>query len=87
MYLADSFLPRRHPIPQGIYLLSTLIQLRTSFPPLPPARPDTEPDEGLLNLFATLPEFQFFGSLFDGSFLLAAGASAAVRWFGDRVNV
>ncbi|EJF60185.1 hypothetical protein DICSQDRAFT_155930 [Dichomitus squalens LYAD-421 SS1] len=69
----------------GIYLLSTLIQLRTSFPP-PPVRPDTEPDEGLLNLFATLPEFQFFGSLFDGAFLLAAGGSAAVRWFGDRVN-
>ena len=66
---------------KGIYLLTTLVQLRTSFPP-PPARADGAP----ANLFATLPEFQFFGSLFDGSFLLAAGASAAVRWFGDRVN-
>ncbi|KAI0742936.1 Abscisic acid G-protein coupled receptor-domain-containing protein [Daedaleopsis nitida] len=68
----------------GIYLLSTLIQLRTSFPP-PPARPDTEPDVGIVNLFSTLPEYQFFGSLFDGAFLLAAGSSAAVRWFGDRM--
>ncbi|OBZ74302.1 Golgi pH regulator [Grifola frondosa] len=51
----------------GIYLLSTLIQLRTSFPP-PPSRPDTNPDAGIVNLFSTLPEYQLFGSLFDGSF-------------------
>ncbi|RPD63395.1 hypothetical protein L227DRAFT_497439 [Lentinus tigrinus ALCF2SS1-6] len=69
----------------GIYLLSTLIQLRTSFPP-PPTHPGTEPDVGIVNLFSTLPEYQFFGSLFDGAFLLAAGASAVVRWFGDRVT-
>ncbi|TFK90899.1 hypothetical protein K466DRAFT_596556 [Polyporus arcularius HHB13444] len=69
----------------GIYLLSTLIQLRTSFPP-PPTHPDTDPDAGIVNLFSTLPEYQFFGSLFDGAFLLAAGVSAAVRWFGDRVT-
>ncbi|PIL25812.1 transporter [Ganoderma sinense ZZ0214-1] len=77
----------------GIYLLSTLIQLRTSFPPPPPG---TEPDVGAdgatttptttTNLFTTLPEYQFFGALFDGAFLLAAGASAAVRWFGDRMS-
>ena len=73
-----------HPT-QGIYLLSTLIQLRTSFPP-PPERPDTEPDPSAINLFSTLPEYQFFGALFDGAFLLAAGVSAAVRWFGDRVT-
>ncbi|GBE86872.1 hypothetical protein SCP_1001140 [Sparassis crispa] len=69
----------------GIYLLSTLIQLRTSFPP-PPARPDTEVDQGTVNLFSTLPEYQLFGSLFDGSFLLAAGVSGVGRWFGDRIN-
>ncbi|KAI0651100.1 Abscisic acid G-protein coupled receptor-domain-containing protein [Trametes meyenii] len=69
----------------GIYLLSTLIQLRTSFPP-PPVRPDVDPDDGAVNLFSTLPEYQFFGSLFDGSFLLAAAVSAAVRWLGDRVT-
>ncbi|KAM5533491.1 hypothetical protein V8D89_012828 [Ganoderma adspersum] len=73
----------------GIYLLSTLIQLRTSFPPPPPG---TEPDPAdggattTTNLFTTLPEYQFFGALFDGAFLLAAGASAAVRWFGDRMS-
>ena len=84
--------------PQGIYLLSTLIQLRTSFPPPPssPAHQTPDPDSGMnpgagtdtsvVNLFSTLPEYQFFGALFDGAFLLAAGASAAVRWFGDRVT-
>ena len=81
--------------PQGIYLLSTLIQLRTSFPP-PPAHSSSAPgpdtgvkpdlDTSVVNLFSTLPEYQFFGALFDGAFLLAAGASAAVRWFGDRVT-
>ncbi|OJT11296.1 Golgi pH regulator [Trametes pubescens] len=69
----------------GIYLLSTLIQLRTAFPP-PPAHPDLDPDVGIVNLFSTLPEWQFFGSLFDGAFLLAAAVSAAVRWLGDRVT-
>ncbi|RPD73723.1 hypothetical protein L226DRAFT_96127 [Lentinus tigrinus ALCF2SS1-7] len=68
---------------QGIYLLSTLIQLRTSFPP-PPPHPATEPDVGIVNLFSTLPGYRFFGSLFDGVFLLAAGVSAVVRWFGER---
>ena len=66
---------------QGIYLLSTLVQLRTSFPP-PPPRPDATLD----NLFSTLPEYQLFGSLFDGSFLLAAGVVAVVRWFGDKMR-
>ncbi|KAI0944771.1 hypothetical protein AcW1_002401 [Taiwanofungus camphoratus] len=69
----------------GIYLLSTLVQLRTSFPP-PPTRPDMDVDVGIVNLFSTLPEYQLFGSLFDGSFLLAAGLSVAVRWFGDKIN-
>lgn len=69
----------------GIYLLSTLVQLRTSFPP-PPVRPDTGANEDSVNLFSTLPEYQLFGALFDGSFLIAAGASALVRWFSDRIN-
>ncbi|KAH9929419.1 Abscisic acid G-protein coupled receptor-domain-containing protein [Fomitopsis serialis] len=69
----------------GIYLLSTLVQLRTSFPP-PPLRPDVTPDVGLVNLFSTLPEYQLFGSLFDGSFLVAAAGGAVVRWFGDRIR-
>ena len=70
---------------QGIYLLSTLVQLRTSFPP-PPAHPDTDPDTGTVNLFATLPEYQLVGALFDGAFLLAAALSALGRWFGDRIG-
>ena len=72
---------------QGIYLLSTLIQLRTSFPP-PRTAPDTTPAAGTgagANLFATLPEYQFFGALFDGAFLLAAGVAAGARWFGERM--
>ncbi|TCD62664.1 hypothetical protein EIP91_006586 [Steccherinum ochraceum] len=69
----------------GIYLLSTLIQLRTSFPP-PPVRPDIEVDDGSLNLFSTLPEYQVFGSLFDGSFLVAAALTAVVLWFDERIN-
>jgi len=67
----------------GIYLLSTLVQLRTSFPS-PPSRPDAEVED--INLFSTLPEYELFGSLFDGSFLLIALASAAMRWFGDRIG-
>lgn len=78
-----TFLTHMHA--QGIYLLTTLIQLRTSFPP-PPSRPDTEADIGVVNLFSTLPEYQVFGSLFDGSFLLTAAVSAVVRWFSHRIN-
>ena len=74
---------------QGIYLLSTLIQLRTSFPP-PRARPDADPADPAAaaadTLFATLPAYQFFGALFDGAFLLAAAVAAAARWFGERVS-
>lgn len=70
---------------QGIYLLTTLVQLRTTFPP-PPNRPDTEPDIGLVNLFSTLPEFQVFGTVFDSAFLIAAGVSAATFWFSHRIN-
>ncbi|TFK48188.1 hypothetical protein OE88DRAFT_1720292 [Heliocybe sulcata] len=70
----------------GIYLLSTLIQLRTTFPP-PPVKPGTDVESsGETNLFSTLPEYQVFGSLFDGSFLIAAGVTATVRWLNERVN-
>ncbi|GJE89102.1 abscisic acid G-protein coupled receptor-domain-containing protein [Phanerochaete sordida] len=65
----------------GIYLLTTLVQLRTSFPP-PPARPDAPP----ANLFATLPEYHVFGALFDSALLVTAGASAVVAWFSHRIN-
>ena len=72
---------------QGIYLLSTLVQLRTSFPP-PIERPDVQDDVGaeVVNLFSTLPEYQVVGSVFDSSFLFTAGASVVVRWFNQRIN-
>jgi len=60
----------------GIYLLSTLIQLRTSFPS----------NDGEDNLFRTLPEYIVFGGTFDGSFLLAVLVTGVVRWFDERVN-
>ncbi|KAF8900147.1 Abscisic acid G-protein coupled receptor-domain-containing protein [Gymnopilus junonius] len=62
----------------GIYMLSTLVQMRSSFPP-----PTIDVDE---NLFSTIPAYEVFGSLFDWSFLLAAGASVFVRWGAERVN-
>jgi len=60
----------------GIYLLSTLIQLRTSFPS----------NNGEDNLFSTLPEYVVFGGTFDGSFLLAVLVTGVVKWFDERVN-
>lgn len=71
------------PIYQGVYLLSTIVQLRSSFPP-PPTRPDLDSLE--VNLFSTIPEYELFGSLFDVSFLVVAGISAFGRWAGDRVS-
>ena len=68
---------------QGIYILSTIVQLRTSFPP-PPPRPDVDPAD--VNLFSTIPEYQLFGFLFDMSFLVAAGLTAFGRWMAERVN-
>jgi hypothetical protein len=84
---------------QGIYLLSTVVQLRTSFPPPPPPSPPT-PSSSLTptlpggagsppataNLFSTIPAFEVFGSLFDWSFLLAAGGTAFGRWSRERVD-
>ncbi|KAI0341159.1 hypothetical protein BDW22DRAFT_1446209 [Trametopsis cervina] len=69
----------------GIYLLSTLVQLRTSFPP-PLSRTDAVADVVEINLFSTLPEYQVFGAVFDGSFLMSAGVSALVRWFNQKIN-
>jgi len=60
----------------GIYLLSTLIQLRTSFP--------SSSDEG--NLFNTLPEYVVFGGMFDGTFLVTVFGTGAVKWFDEKIN-
>ncbi|KNZ76649.1 Golgi pH regulator, partial [Termitomyces sp. J132] len=61
----------------GIYLLSTIVQLRNSFPPASDAE---------VNLFSTIPQFEVFGAVFDWSVLIAAGASAFVRWGSEKVS-
>jgi hypothetical protein len=56
--------------------------------------PDTPPpidkvsgsEEPVTNLFSTIPEFEVFGSLFDWSFLLAAGGTAFWRWGKEWVD-
>ena len=55
---------------QGIYLLSTLVQLRTSFPPAMDGA-----DAGILS---ALPAYKTFGSVFDWSFLVSAGLGLVV---------
>lgn len=71
---------------QGIYLLSTIVQLRTSFPP-PPIPPESvDEEDNIKNLFSTIPQFEVFGSLFNWSLLIAAGASGFARWAADKVN-
>ncbi|KAG6900245.1 hypothetical protein C0993_000886 [Termitomyces sp. T159_Od127] len=61
----------------GIYLLSTIVQLRNSFPPALDAE---------VNLFSTIPRFEVFGAVFDWSVLISAGTSAFVRWGSEKVN-
>ncbi|KAH9476839.1 Golgi pH regulator [Psilocybe cubensis] len=72
----------------GMYLLSTLVQMRSSFPPPPPppSHPSSSTDAAPENLFSTIPQYELFGALFDWSFLVAAGASVFVRWGAERVN-
>ncbi|KAJ8519301.1 hypothetical protein ONZ45_g3744 [Pleurotus djamor] len=72
----------------GIYMLSTIVQLRLTFPPPPDGSSGTIANGKLSipnNLFATIPEYEVFGSLFDGSFLLAAVGTFVVRWGASRM--
>lgn len=62
----------------GIYLLSTLVQLRTSFPP---AVDGADP-----GIFAALPAYETFGSVFDWSFLASAGLGVVVEWMRGRAQ-
>lgn len=66
----------------GIYLLSTLVQLRTTFPPAVSTviEDAQDPSDDSMNLFATLPEYSLFGGLFDWSFLIGAVGCALARW-------
>lgn len=80
-------------IPQSTYLLSTLIQLRTSFPPDPEhsSAPEDSTTEALhsfssTNLFASLPEYQLFGTLFDAAFLAAAALTIGALWIHGQLN-
>ncbi|TKY86497.1 hypothetical protein EX895_004646 [Sporisorium graminicola] len=66
-----------------IYLLATLIQLRSSLPAsvVPPSARALQ-DVPAPPLLATLPSFQVvFGSLFDSAFLLAAAVTAIWKYF------
>ena len=63
---------------QGIYLLSTLIQLRTSFPPAA--------DGADAGLFATLPAYETLGLVFDWSFLVSAAFAVVIEWVRVRAE-
>jgi abscisic acid G-protein coupled receptor len=63
---------------QGIYLLSTLIQLRTSFPPAA--------DGADAGLFSMLPTYETFGLVFDWSFLASAALAVAIEWVRGRAE-
>ncbi|CAE7100595.1 unnamed protein product [Rhizoctonia solani] len=64
----------------GTYLLSTLIQLRTSFPPSHTGGNDTS------TLFSTLPAYEVFGWIFDATFLISAGVTMLWRWLEGRLR-
>lgn len=71
------------PSHQGIYLLTTLVQLRTMFPPSHSSSSNVEGGyDGDVNLFSSLPQYSLFGGLFDWSFLFGATGCALARWAG-----
>jgi hypothetical protein len=78
---------------KGIYFLSTIVQIRASFPPPPSVVPVAPVDSSssmltittttTTNLFSTIPAYEVFGSLFDWTFLVSTGGSLLinyVRW-------
>jgi hypothetical protein len=72
------------------YVLSTLVQLRSSFVFPAASGPDTGSDEAggseVRNLLETLPPCDVFGALFDRTFIIGAVGGVAVRWMDERVN-
>ncbi|EUC57448.1 G protein coupled receptor [Rhizoctonia solani AG-3 Rhs1AP] len=67
----------------GTYLLSTLIQLRTSFPP---SYAEGDGSSTTSSLFSTLPTFEVFGWIFDATFLLSACITMVGRWLEGRLQ-
>ncbi|PWN47234.1 hypothetical protein IE53DRAFT_382278 [Violaceomyces palustris] len=81
-----------------IYMLATLIQLRTSLPPSLSGPGESTASQGSTisttasstlpppaSLLSTLPSFQVvFGSLFDSAFLLAVAITTMVRYLTDQ---
>ncbi|QRW25233.1 G protein coupled receptor [Rhizoctonia solani] len=66
----------------GTYLLSTLIQLRTSFP----SSTNLDGNDTALSLFSTLPAFEVFGWIFDATFLISACLTMTWRWLEVRLQ-
>jgi hypothetical protein len=61
-----------------VYISSTLVQLRTSFPP---AVDGADP-----GIFAALPAYETFGSVFDWSFLASAGSGVVIEWMRGQAQ-
>lgn len=68
----------------GLYLLSTLIQLRNSFPPASENEGGSEGSVAVL--FSSLPSYEVFNSLFDWAFVLSATSTAGGRWIGKKTG-
>jgi len=69
-------------------MLSTLVQLRSSFPPVPSSLPSSSSSSSPTdNLFTTIPAYELVGAaLFDWSFVIAGLGSLAMRWGRERVD-
>ncbi|KAG9026430.1 hypothetical protein FS837_004619, partial [Tulasnella sp. UAMH 9824] len=67
----------------GVYLLSTLIQLRNSFPP----DIDSSIDKSDMSLFASLPSYEVFNSWFDWAFVTSAGCTAGWNWLRRKIGI
>lgn len=66
------------------YVLSTLVQLRSSFVmPSVAGSDDAHMGTGLLE---SLPLCDVFGVLFDRMFIIGALGGALLRWMDERVN-
>ncbi|WVQ67291.1 uncharacterized protein L199_005486 [Kwoniella botswanensis] len=72
------------------YVISLLVQLRTSLPPAPLEEANLstylDPAQTDHSLLSTLPDFRVFGRLFDVTFLFAALGTALYRYIAMKVN-